>query len=136
MNTRKTYTSTFDVTATAEQVYQMWTTPAYHGAVTEALASIVAKEKGDIRLWSGAVSGNFIELQPAKRIIQTWRTVDFSHLEKPSILVLEFENHLQRCRIRIEHSEIPTHLYKQFEFAWEDFYIPRITHFFLPDRHI
>ena len=54
----------FDVTATAEQVYTMWTTPAYHGAVTEALASIVAKKDGDIRLWSGAVSGHFIELIP------------------------------------------------------------------------
>jgi activator of HSP90 ATPase len=136
MSSKKIYTKKFDVTATPKQVYTMWVTPAYHGAVTKSLASIIPKEGGDIRLWSGAVTGNFIELQQDQRILQTWRTVDFSHLEKPSILLLEFQKQLQNCRIRIEHSEIPNHLYPQFEFAWEEFYIPRIIHFFLPDRHL
>ena len=136
MHTRKTYKRHFDVTATTKQAYTMWTTPAYHGAVTESLASIVAKKGGDIRLWSGAVSGNFVELIENQRVVQTWRTVDFSHLEKPSILILEFQTQLQLCRIYIEHSEIPAHLYEQFEFAWEQFYIPRIIHFFLPKRNL
>ena len=136
MNTRKKYTRHFDVTATAKQVYTMWITPAYHGALTEALASIIPKEGGDIRLWSGAVSGNFVELKEDQHVIQTWRTVDFSHLEKPSVLLLEFQNKLQLCRVRIEHSEIPAHLYDQFEFAWEKFYIPRIIQFFLPERYL
>ena len=133
---RKNFTRHFDVTATPNQLYTMWITPAYHGAVTESLVSIIPKENGDIRLWDGAVTGNFIELVENQRIVQTWRTIDFSHLEEPSILLLEFQKHLEICRVRIEHSEIPFLLYQQFEYAWEEFYIPRIIDFFLPERKL
>ena len=132
----KTFTRHFDVTATPNQVYTMWTSPVYHGAVTESLVSIVPKKNGDIRLWNGVVTGNFIELVEDQRIVQTWRTIDFSHLEASSILLLEFQKQLQSCRIRIEHSEIPFLLYEQFEYAWEEFYIPRIIDFFLPERNL
>ncbi|MBM75344.1 MAG: hypothetical protein CMK59_08075 [Proteobacteria bacterium] len=125
------YQNNIVLTASPKQVYYVWLTPAYHGALTEGLASIEPQVNGHVRLWSGAVQGVIKELIPNKRIVQTWKTADWEPFEDPSFLILEIKEHTVGCSLSIDHDNIPERLYEQFEFAWNSFYFPRLRQFFL-----
>ncbi len=64
--------------ATPERVYQLLTDSSQFAAATERPAEIVATEGGAFSIFGGYIQGRQIELVPGKRIVQTWRGVDWT----------------------------------------------------------
>lgn len=64
--------------AAPERVYHLLTGSAEFAAATERPAEIDATEGGVFSIFGGYIQGRQIELVPGKRIIQTWRGVDWA----------------------------------------------------------
>ncbi len=78
------------LSATPETLYSAWLDSAKHSAMTGAAAEVSDKVGGTFTAWDGYISGKNIELEPGKRIVQAWRTVEFSDDEPDSQLEIFF----------------------------------------------
>jgi peroxiredoxin/uncharacterized protein YndB with AHSA1/START domain len=66
------------IPATPEAIYDAWLDSRAHGKMTGAKAKASAKVGGDFSVWDGYAIGKNLELDPGKRIVQSWRTTDFA----------------------------------------------------------
>jgi activator of HSP90 ATPase len=66
------------IEATPERVYQLLTDSAEFAAATERPAEIEATKGGAFSVFGGNIQGRMIELVPEKRIVQSWRGIDWA----------------------------------------------------------
>ena len=64
--------------ASPEAVYDAWLDSAKHSAMTGGGAKISNRVGGDYSAWDGYITGKTVELIPARRIVQSWRTTRFA----------------------------------------------------------
>ena len=120
-----------DLLSPPSLVYRGWLDSYIHGALSEAMAAIDPRVDGEYRLWSGTVQGRFIQLEPYKKIVQTWRTVEFPLTSASSLVTLTFKTQKNGTRLIVRHENIPEPFFEQFRFGWEDYYFPRMERFFI-----
>ena len=125
--------TSFEISATfpsnPEAVYAAWLDSAKHSAMTGGTAKVSDKVGETFSAWDGYISGKNIELMPGKRIIQKWRTVEFSEDESDSQLEIIFESLDAGTLVTIRHSNLPPHgvQYKQ---GWVDNYFEPMKDYF------
>ncbi len=123
----------FEVSATLpaspETLYSAWLDSAKHSAMTGAAAKVSDKVGEIFTAWDGYISGKNIELKPGKRIVQAWRTVEFSDDEADSQLEIIFEKHADGTQVIIRHTNLPPHG-TQYEQGWIDNYFDPMKSYF------
>ena len=123
----------FEISATLpsdpESVYAAWLDSAKHSAMTGGAAEVSDKVGESFTAWDGYISGKNIELLPGKRIVQAWRTVEFSEDEPDSQLEINFETHDAGTLITIRHNNLPLHG-EQYEQGWVDNYFEPMKDYF------
>ena len=124
-----------DLDAEPIYVYSLWIDPPQQGLITEAFAKINPTRNGSYELWGGVVRGKFIHLDAPRKIIQTWRTSEFTPQQPSTKLTLNFKPHRQGTRLLITHENIPPEFLSQFQFAWKEFYFPRLKKHFQQKMH-
>ena len=65
------------IPASAERIYQAWLDSAEHSAFTGGPAEVDPKIGGRFTAWDGYIEGVTLELEPGRRIVQSWRSSDF-----------------------------------------------------------
>src|SRR5262249_5815439 len=95
------------IPASPERIYAAWLDSASHGAMTGGAAEIDPKVGGRHSAWNGYVSGETRELDPGKRIVQSWRSTQFPSESPDSLIVVLLEPEGEHTRITIAHTEIP-----------------------------
>lgn len=109
-----------------EAVYDAWLSTEKHTKMTNsemAVASIVAGDS--FSAYDGYISGKNVDLVPYTKIIQTWRTTDFSDDEEDSMIEITLKDDGPgKAVITLTHSNLPPHG-KKYEEGWR-------THYFLP----
>ena len=88
-------------------VFNAWIDPNVHAAFTGQSAESDARIGGRFTAGDGYISGSFLELEPERRIVQTWRTTEFPAEAPDSRLELVFEPTDEGTRIILRHSELP-----------------------------
>jgi activator of HSP90 ATPase len=117
------------IPATSAEVYSAWLDGDAHGAMTGAEAEGEAKVGATFQAWGGYISGHNLELVENQKIVQAWRTSEFSKTEPDSHLIITLEAVEGGTRMAIEHSNLPAHG-KQYLQGWKDHYFePMIAHF-------
>ncbi len=88
-------------------VYEAWLSSDGHTEMTggEANCSDVVGEPFDA--WDGYIAGSNIELEPGKRILQSWRTTQFSDSEPDSQIEVEFEPAAGGTQVTLHHTNVP-----------------------------
>ena len=71
----------------------------------------------------------YIELEYPTRILQKWRTTEFSEDDPDSILEIRFDLEGDQTRITIHHSGLPEHG-MQYKQGWVDAYFTPMQDFF------
>ena len=66
------------IPATPEAIYDAWLDGAAHSAMTGAEATASDKVGASFTAWDGYIHGRNIELVKGRRIVQSWRTSEFS----------------------------------------------------------
>lgn len=65
------------IPATPKQIYDAWLDAATHGKISGGKATIESYVGGKFTAQDGYIRGDNIELDPGKKIVQSWKTTDF-----------------------------------------------------------
>lgn len=126
--------SDFVVTAEFSELpqvlYDAWLDSDEHTKMTGSPARVSAEAGGEFQAWDGYLWGKNLELEPGKRIVQSWRTSEFDDSEEDSQIEILFDaNNQGGTKITLRHSKLPTHG-AQYEPGWQESYFePMKQHF-------
>ena len=70
--------------AKPEEVYSSWLNSEKHTEMTGGSASISNQVGSAFTTWDGYIEGINLELEPSRRILQSWRTSEFASSEADS----------------------------------------------------
>jgi uncharacterized protein YndB with AHSA1/START domain len=108
-----------------EAVYNAWLDGEKHAKMTNTGVALASTMVGDsFTAHDGYISGKNVDLVPYSKIIQTWRTTEFSDEEEDSIIEISFKDKNGGTEISLAHTNLPPHG-KQYESGWK-------THYFEP----
>jgi activator of HSP90 ATPase len=116
--------------ASPEAVYDAWLDSAAHGAMTGARAKIVRRVGGAYSAWDGYITGKTVELVPAKRIVQTWRTTKFAADDPDSTIRVELAPTRAGARLTLTHSGVPNGQTNYENGGWQDNYFAPMKAYF------
>ena len=72
------------IKATAKEIYTAWLNSEGHTKMTGGEAVVSDKVGDTFTAWDGYIEGTNIELEPYRRILQSWRTLEFKENESDS----------------------------------------------------
>lgn len=113
----------------AKEIYQTWLNSHGHTEMTGGTASISDKIGADFSAWDGYIKGRNLELEPYKRILQSWRTSQFEAHEEDSqieILLNEVDGETEFTLIQTKVPESGEH-YKK---GWDNYYFQPMKAYF------
>lgn len=128
-----TVTDTEEFRTTAAELYQTFTDPQRLAAFTRAPPKVFegAKKGGKFELFGGNVSGEFLELEEPRKIVQTWRLDQWpaGHYSKLSI---EFDqNDVEHVTVmRVEWTGVPVGQEEVTKRNWLEYYVRSIKRTF------
>lgn len=118
------------IPAEPEKVYRAWLDSAGHAAITGSPAKIDGRVGGKFTAWGGYIEGETLELQPFRRILQSWRTSEFPDSSPDSQLEVLLEPAEGGTRLTLIHTNIPDGQAEEYRQGWEDFYFTPMTSYF------
>jgi len=117
------------IPASVEDVYEAWLNSEIHAKMTGSPASVSATVGGEFVAWGGYIHGKNLELEPGKRILQSWRTAEFSKDEPDSQIEVTLEAVREQTRLTLRHTGLPPHGTK-YEEGWVDAYFQPMKEYF------
>jgi uncharacterized protein YndB with AHSA1/START domain len=117
------------IPATPEEVYSTWMDSNGHGAMTGSPARIESIPGASFDAWDGYITGVNLELEPGRRILQSWRTVEFSPEEADSRLEVLLEPEGDGTQLTLRHTQLPEHG-QQYEDGWRENYFEPMSEYY------
>ena len=128
MKTEFTISNVFSVTP--EKVYKAWLSTEGHSAMTGSPAKVEPRVGGPFMAWDGYITGKTLELKPYTRIVQAWRTSEFSEKDPDSRLELTLEAVKEGTKLTLKHSNIPDGQADSYEGGWDESYFQPMREYF------
>jgi activator of HSP90 ATPase len=97
------------IKAPAARIYDAWLNSEGHSRMTGGRAKVSDKVGAEFEAWDGYIRGKNLILEPRKRIVQSWRTTEFSKDEKDSQIEVTFEKAAKGTKVTIHHTDLPAH---------------------------
>jgi uncharacterized protein YndB with AHSA1/START domain len=116
--------------AKAERIYQAWLSSEEHAAFIDASARILPEVGARFSMWDGYIEGVNEELEPNRRIVQSWRTTEFPPDSPDSRLEIVLEEVEGGTRITLHHSNVPEGQGKQYREGWVEHYFEHMRRYF------
>ena len=116
--------------ASPAKIYVAWLSSAGHTAMTGSPAETTYQAGGRFTAWDGYISGQNVQLEPNKRIVQSWRTSEFPDGAPDSRLEVVLEPVADGTRITFRHSNIPAGQGASYEKGWREFYLEPMAKYF------
>lgn len=119
------YTISAVIPASPKAVYDAWLDSTAHARMTGTNTAKGSTEVGgEHEAWDGYISGVNLILNPGKRIVQSWRTTEFTDTDASSQIDLKFAKAPRGTKLTLSHSNVPdTHT--GYKSGW-------VTHYFEP----
>jgi uncharacterized protein YndB with AHSA1/START domain len=115
--------------ATPETLFEAWLNSDLHSNMTGGKAQVSDQVGEEFTAWDGYIKGKNLELQPPLRILQSWRTNEFSESDPDSLLEITFIPEGDDTRVTIRHSDLPEHG-MQYQQGWVDSYFTPMKEYF------
>jgi uncharacterized protein YndB with AHSA1/START domain len=121
------------IPASPEAVYDAWLDSTGHSNMTGAKATASDKVGAAFTAWDGYISGKNLELVRAKRIVQSWRTTEFSAGDPDSTITVTLTPAKGGTEVTLEHSGVPDgEEHKGYEEGgWADNYFKPMKAYFV-----
>lgn len=113
-----------------KRLYEAWLDGSHHGAMTGAVASVEAWVGGQHTAWDGYIWGRILELEPYRRIVQTWRTSEFPLGSVDSRLEIQFEPTALGTRLVLRHTQLPDGQGEMYRVGWDESYFQPMRAYF------
>lgn len=133
-----TVTDNEEFRTTGEELYQTFVDPQRLAAFTRAPPKVFegAKKGGKFELFGGNVSGEYLELEPGKKVVQSWRLAQWpaGHFSK---LQIEFDqNDVDHVTVmRVTWTGVPVGQEEVTKRNWLEYYVRSIKQTFGYVRH-
>ena len=114
----------------ADKLYKAWLNSKEHSLFTGAEAKASTKVNGKFTAWDGYISGKNLELNPGKKIIQTWRTSEFAEDAPDSKLEIKFEEKANKTTLHLSQTNLQKGDAKKYTQGWKDFYFIPMKNYF------
>jgi activator of HSP90 ATPase len=111
-------------------IYNAWLSSKGHSAMTGSAAKASARVGGGFTAWDGYISGKNLELKSPDRILQAWRTTEFSADDPDSRLEVILEQTKTGTRVTLVHTDIPTGQGASYKQGWIDYYFTPMKEYF------
>jgi len=118
------------IPAPPDVVYAAWLSSDEHSAMTGGAAHIDPREGGDFDAWDGYIHGVTLTLEPFRRIVQTWRTQNFTEEHADSQIEVLFEGDGEGTLVRVLHSNVPDDQLGYEQGGWQKSYFDPMTAYF------
>jgi uncharacterized protein YndB with AHSA1/START domain len=115
-----------------EMLYAAWLDAAAHSAFTGMPATAEPSVGSRFTAFGDYIEGTTQELEPGRRILQTWRTTEFSPSDPDSTLEVVMEPHDEGTRLILRHSNLPEGQGSEYESGWERHYFEPMKRYFTP----
>lgn len=113
-------------------VYEAWITSDGHSAMTGAEAHVDARAGGAYDAWDGYITGRTLALVPGQRIVQTWRTSEFTAADADSQVDVLLEPVEGGTRLTLRHTNVPDDQLDYEQGGWQESYFEPMREYFGP----
>ncbi len=117
------------IPASPEEVYHAWLSSEGHSGMTGSPASISDQVGDEFTAWDGYIHGKNLELEPHSRIVQSWRTSEFSASEPDSRIEITLVPVGTKTKLTLHHTGLPPHG-GQYEEGWVESYFEPMKEYF------
>jgi activator of HSP90 ATPase len=118
------------VAARPKEVYDHWLSSTGHTAMTGGTAEIDPRVGGRFTAWDGYITGVTKTLEKNRRIVQTWRTADFSKRASDSRIDVRLRAHEGATQLTLRHTKLSPGDGAKYTSGWYDFYLqPMVAYF-------
>ena len=125
-----TYTLTSIIPASAQEIYDAWLDSLAHSEMTGGEATMSDEIGAEVSAWDGYISGRNLELVPGERIVQSWRTTEFTDEHDDSIVTVTLEDMEDGTVLTLVHSNVPDEQTSYEEGGWESKYFEPMKVYF------
>lgn len=125
--TRFTIKTNFPVSA--QKIYQAWLNGTQHTKMTGGQATGTAETGSEFTAWDGYISGRNVDLIANKKIVQTWRTIEFDEKEDDSQIEIILNDMDNGCEFILTHTQIPSGQ-PDYEQGWQEHYFEPMKEYF------
>ncbi|MGZ3410190.1 MAG: SRPBCC domain-containing protein [Xanthobacteraceae bacterium] len=126
-----TYTLTATIPASPQDIYDAWLDSRAHSAMTGGKATQSDEVGAAFTAWDDYIAGNNVELIPGERIVQTWRTTEFTDEHGDSIITVTLEPARGGTNLILEHANVPDGQTSYEESGWQEHYFEPMQRYFL-----
>jgi activator of HSP90 ATPase len=124
------FTLTDIIPAAPKAIYDAWLDSRGHSAMTGGKATQSAQVGAAVSAWNGYISGKNLALTRNKRIVQSWRTTQFTGDHADSRITVTLTPVKNGTRITLEHSKVPDGQTSYQKGGWQSHYFePMKTYF-------
>jgi activator of HSP90 ATPase len=118
------------VPVSCEEVYRAWLSSEKHTAMTGGDAVIEPKIGGAFTAWGSYITGTTLDLEPFYRIVQSWRTEQFTEADEDSQIEVTFEPVGDETLVRIRHTNVPSEHRGYEDGGWQKSYLDPMKAYF------
>ena len=126
----KDFKKYYIIPASPEEIYKALTTETTIQLWTGDLVTMDATAGGAFSMWDGAITGEFITLEPYNKIVQQWY---FGEQEDKSIVTIQLHDHKKGTSIEVHQSNIPDEDYEDLIDGWNNTYMASLMEFYEED---
>jgi activator of HSP90 ATPase len=119
------------IPATPAEIYKAWLSTKGHTLMTGSPARVSGKVGGKFTAWDGYILGQTLALEADQRIVQAWRTSEFSDDAPDSHLEVSLEKTKGGTKVSITHTNIPLGQANSYKQGWKDFYFKPMKKYFV-----
>jgi uncharacterized protein YndB with AHSA1/START domain len=125
------YTLTALIPASPRDIYDTWLDSRGHSAMTGGKAMQSAKVGATINAWDDYITGKNLHLEPGKRIVQTWRTTQFTNAHGDSVITVTLTRIPGGTRLTLNHANVPDDQTSYEESGWKEHYFTPMQRYFM-----
>jgi len=114
-----------------QQIYDAFLDGKKHGKMTGGgKATADSHVGGKFTAWDGYISGTNLELDPGKKIVQSWETSEWPEGADPSKLEWTFVEKDGGTEVTMVHSHVPAAQADSYRQGWADYYFTPMKEYF------
>jgi uncharacterized protein YndB with AHSA1/START domain len=116
------FTLTTTIPAYAQEIYDAWLDSLTHSEMTRGEASMSDEVGAEVSAWDRYITGRNLELVPGERIVQSWRTTQFTDEHEDSIITVTLEEVEGGTLLTLVHSNVPDEQTSYEQGGWQEHY--------------
>ena len=117
------------IDTTANEIYEAWLSSDGHTKMTGGNAIVSDEIGGKFTAWDEYIEGINIDLEPNKRILQSWRTSHFNDDEDNSQIEVLLTEANGKTELTLTHTNLPVSG-EQYKQGWKDHYFEPMEKYF------